>query len=86
MFAKLTSLVGGGITLPFDLGEPFPTAWGQWTHYRATLKADGAPCSVFRISAMNKEDPRLRAARNGVKRLRTVRFSHSLPPPPTAPF
>lgn len=73
MFAKLTSFVGGGAALPFELGEPHSSAWGQWTHYRGTLTADGSPVSVFRISAVNKEDSRLRAARNGVKRLRTVR-------------
>ena len=72
MFAKLSSFVGGGISLPFDLGEPHTSAWGQWTHYQGTLKADGSPVSVFRISAMNKEDPKLGSARNGVKRLRTV--------------
>ena len=72
MFAKLTSLVGGGVTLPFEIGEPYSSAWGQWRHSRGTLKADGSPVSVFSISAINKEDPRLRAARNGVKRLRTV--------------
>jgi len=78
MFAKLTSLVGGGAVLPFELGEPHSSAWGQWTHYRGTLTADGSPCSVFRISAVNKEDPRLRSARNGVKRLRTLRHPNVL--------
>jgi SCY1-like protein 1 len=78
MFAKLTSLVGGGVVLPFELGEPHSSAWGQWTHYRGTLIADGSPCSVFKISAVNKEDPRLRSARNGVKRLRTLRHPNVL--------
>ncbi|KAH7616919.1 putative inactive serine/threonine-protein kinase scy1 [Nannochloris sp. 'desiccata'] len=78
MFAKLTSLVGGGVVLPFELGEPHSSAWGQWTHYRGTLTADDSPCSVFRISAVNKDEPRLRSARNGVKRLRTLRHPNIL--------
>lgn len=72
MLSRLTALVGGGSSLPFELLEPFPTAWGAWTHYKATAKTDGSPVSVFKIAATNKSDPKLVAARNGVKRLRTV--------------
>lgn len=82
MFAKLTSLVGGGTTLPFEVGEAYRSAWGAWTHYRGTLKADGSEVSVFRISAPIKDDVKLNIARNGVKRLRMVRRNgrlHSFP-------
>jgi len=72
MFAKLTALVGSGSALPFDLSDPYPSAWGKWTHYKGTLRADGSNVSVFRISSQNKDDNKLEAARNGVKRLRTV--------------
>ena len=73
MFARLTALVGSGPGLPFDLQEAHPSAWGPWTHYRATMKADGSAVSVFKVWAHTKDDPRLMAARNGVKRLRMVR-------------
>lgn len=72
MFARLTALVSSGSSLPFELGEPFPSSWGAWTHYRATAKADGSAVSVFRVSAAAKQDPKLVAARNGVRRLKMV--------------
>lgn len=73
MFAKLTALVGGGYSLPYNLDEPFTTAWGQWTHYRGYSKDDNSPVSVFKISAADANDKKLVAARNGVKRLKLVR-------------
>lgn len=72
MFARLTALVSSSSGLPFELGEPHRSAWGTWTHYRATAKADGSAVSVFRVSAQSKQDPKLVAARNGVKRLKMV--------------
>ena len=35
---------------------------------------DGSPVSIFSLSASNAQDSLLAAARNGVKRLRTVSF------------
>ena len=72
MFARLTALVSSAAALPFELGEPQGHGWGSWAHFRGTARADGVPVSVFRISAANKLDPKLVAARNGVKRLRMV--------------
>lgn len=73
MFARLTALVGSGTGLPFDVTEDPTLAWGSWTHTRGTWKADGSAVSVFRVSSGNPTDPKLSAARNGTKRLRTVR-------------
>lgn len=75
MFARLTALVSSASALPFELGEPQGHGWGSWAHFRGTARADGAPVSVFRIAAANKLDPKLVAARNGVKRLKMVRWA-----------
>lgn len=79
MFSRLTALVGGGSSLPFELGEEFPpsSAFCNWQHFRATAKADGAPVSAFRLAAP-KGDARLDAARNGAKRLRALRHPNVL--------
>ena len=81
MFGRVFALVGGGYQFPFNVGEAYGSSWGAWTHYNGDSKEDGTPVSVFRISAANKEDPKLVAARNGVKRLRMVKA-----PPPPAPI
>ena len=73
MFAKLSALVSSAPSFPYTLGEPFRTAWGGWKHYQGSSNSDGSAVSVFRISSTNKQDPKLASARNGVKRLRTVR-------------
>ena len=73
MFGRVFALVGGGgPSLPYNVGEAYGSSWGSWTHCRGDSKEDGSPVSVFRISAANKEDAKLVAARNGVKRLRMV--------------
>ncbi len=72
-FAKLSSLVSGGYQFPYTLGDAYSTAWGSWTHFDAVHKESGAAVSVFRVSSANKDEPKMVAARNGVKRLRTVR-------------
>ncbi|GAQ83172.1 Cytoplasmic tRNA export protein [Klebsormidium nitens] len=69
---------GAGIDLPYTIGEAYSTAWGSWTHSRGTKKEDGSPVSVFSLTATNAGDGRLAAARNGVKRLRTVRHPNVL--------
>ncbi len=73
MFAKLSALVSSGPTFPYTLGEAYETAWGSWTHFRGKAREDGAAVSVFKISASSRSDPKLQSARNGVKRLKTVR-------------
>ncbi|KAK7295170.1 hypothetical protein RJT34_18075 [Clitoria ternatea] len=82
MFKFLKEVVGGSGTgikdLPYTIAEPYPSAWGSWTHSRATSKDDGSPVSVFSLSASNAQDGHLAAARNGVKRLRTVRHPNIL--------
>lgn len=72
MLASLKAFVSSGSTFPYTIGQPFSSAWGAWTHYRGTGKEDGSAVSIFKISAANANDPKLRAARNGVKRLKLV--------------
>lgn len=74
MFAKLTALVGGGFSFPYNIEEPYPTAWGQWTHYRGKAKEDGAPVSIFKATFADPADRGLVCARNGIRRLRMVRI------------
>lgn len=82
MFKFLKEVVGGSGTgtrdLPYIIAEPYPSAWGSWTHSRATSKDDGSPVSVFSLSGSNAQDGHIAAARNGVKRLRTVRHPNIL--------
>ncbi|XP_010921160.2 LOW QUALITY PROTEIN: uncharacterized protein [Elaeis guineensis] len=82
MFKFLKGVVAGsgaGIRdLPYNVGEPYPSAWGSWTHYRGTAKDDGSMVSIFSLSGSNSQDGHLAAGRNGVKRLRTVRHPNIL--------
>lgn len=64
--------------LPYNVGEPYQSAWGSWTHYRGTSKDDGSLVSIFALSGSNAQDGHLAAGRNGVKRLRTVRHPNIL--------
>jgi SCY1-like protein 1 len=73
MFAKLTALVGGGYTFPYTVEEAYATCWGGWSHHRGSSKEDGSAVSVFKFQASEASDPKLAAARNGVKRLKMVR-------------
>ncbi|XP_010540261.1 PREDICTED: probable inactive serine/threonine-protein kinase scy1 [Tarenaya hassleriana] len=82
MFNFLKGVVGGSGTglkdLPYNIGDPFPSSWGSWSHFRGTSKDDGSPVSIFSISGSNAQDGHLAAGRNGVKRLRTVRHPNIL--------
>lgn len=69
---------GGLKELPYNIGEPYSSAWGSWIHYRGTSKDDGSSVSIFSLSGSNAQDGHLMAARNGVKRLRTVRHPNVL--------
>ncbi|GLJ36990.1 hypothetical protein SUGI_0749180 [Cryptomeria japonica] len=69
---------GGIRDLPYNIGEPYSSAWGSWTHYRGTSKDDGSSVSIFSLSGTNAQDGHLAAGRNGVKRLRTVRHPNVL--------
>ncbi|XP_047955208.1 probable inactive serine/threonine-protein kinase scy1 isoform X1 [Salvia hispanica] len=70
---------GAGLKdLPYNIGEPYSSAWGSWVHYRGTSKDDGAPVSIFSLSGSSANDGHLVAGRNGVKRLRTVRHPNIL--------
>lgn len=71
-FAKLSSLVSGGYNFPYNIGDAYSTSWGSWSHHEGTHKETGAAVSIFRVSSSNKDEPKMVAARNGVKRLRTV--------------
>ncbi|XP_027363259.1 N-terminal kinase-like protein [Abrus precatorius] len=82
MLKFLKEVVGGSGTglkdLPYNIGEPYPSAWGSWLHCRGTSKDDGSPVSIFSLSGTNAQDGHLAAGRNGVKRLRTVRHPNIL--------
>uniref|UniRef100_A0A2P2LL82 HEAT repeat-containing family protein n=1 Tax=Rhizophora mucronata TaxID=61149 RepID=A0A2P2LL82_RHIMU len=82
MLKFLKGVVGGsgpGVKdLPYNIGEPYPSAWGSWTHHRGTSKDDGSPVSIFSLSGSSAQDGHLAAGRNGVKRLRTVRHPNVL--------
>lgn len=82
MFKFLKEVVGGSGTglrdLPYNIGEPYPSAWGSWLHHRGTSKDDGSPVSIFSLSGTNAQDGHLATGRNGVKRLRTVRHPNIL--------
>ncbi|KAJ8472085.1 hypothetical protein OPV22_026428 [Ensete ventricosum] len=82
MFKFLKGVVGGSGTgpkdLPYNIGEPYPSAWGSWTHHRGTSKEDGSSVSIFSLSGSSSQDGHLAAGRNGVKRLRTVRHPNIL--------
>ncbi|XP_042014312.1 probable inactive serine/threonine-protein kinase scy1 [Salvia splendens] len=70
---------GAGLKdLPYNIGEPYSSAWGSWVHYRGTSKDDGAPVSIFSLTGSSANDGHLVAGRNGVKRLRTVRHPNIL--------
>jgi SCY1-like protein 1 len=82
MFKFLKGVVAGsgaGVKdLPYNIGEPYSSAWGSWLHCRGTSKEDGSPVSIFSLSGSNAADGHLAAGRNGVKRLRTVRHPNIL--------
>ncbi|CAA7392940.1 unnamed protein product [Spirodela intermedia] len=70
---------GSGLKdLPYNIGEPYASAWGSWTHHRGSSKDDGSSVSIFSLSGSNAQDGHLAAGRNGVKRLRTVRHPNIL--------
>lgn len=82
MFKFLKDVVSGsgaGLKdLPYNIGNPYSSAWGSWVHYRGTSKDDGSPVSIFALSGSHATDGHLAAGRNGVKRLRTVRHPNIL--------
>ncbi|XVF00378.1 hypothetical protein REPUB_Repub03eG0280400 [Reevesia pubescens] len=82
MFKFLKGVVAGSGTglkdLPYNIGDPYLSAWGSWSHFRGTSKDDGSPVSIFSLSGSNPQDGHLAAGRNGVKRLRTVRHPNIL--------
>ncbi|KAJ8540191.1 hypothetical protein K7X08_026580 [Anisodus acutangulus] len=82
MFNFLKGVVSGSGTglkdLPYNIGEPYSSAWGSWIHYRGISKDDGTPVSIFALSGNSTNDGHLAAGRNGVKRLRTVRHPNIL--------
>ncbi|CAN1311400.1 Probable inactive serine/threonine-protein kinase scy1 [Linum perenne] len=82
MLKFLKGVVAGSGTgikdLPYNIGEPYPSAWGSWTHHRGTSKDDGSAVSIFCLSGSSAQDGHLAAGRNGIKRLRTVRHPNIL--------
>ena len=77
-----SSMFSGGFSLPYEIGERHALCWGKWQHFRATRTTDKKPFSLFRLTASPSDALTLEAARNGVKKLRTVRSascSHEFP-------
>ncbi|XP_024515557.1 N-terminal kinase-like protein isoform X1 [Selaginella moellendorffii] len=72
------SAAGGIKDLPYSIGDPYAASWGSWTHCQGTSKEDNSPVSIFSFTASGAQDGRLAPARNGVKRLRTVRHPNVL--------
>ena len=68
----LKQLVGGASAFPYSLGTAYPSAFGEWAHFEGTSKEDNTPVSVFRLNASKSDPQKLQAARNGVKRLKSV--------------
>eukprot|EP00271_Cylindrocystis_brebissonii_P013991 TRINITY_DN3474_c1_g1_i1.p1 TRINITY_DN3474_c1_g1~~TRINITY_DN3474_c1_g1_i1.p1 ORF type:complete len:880 (-),score=157.79 TRINITY_DN3474_c1_g1_i1:1199-3838(-) len=64
--------------IPYNIGEAYSSAWGSWTHFQGTAKDTGDPVSIFTLTGSNAQDARLAAARNGAKRLRTLRHPNVL--------
>ena len=75
MASWLLSSVGLGASkpaFPYTVGEAYAEAWGSWTHHRGTARDEqNAEVSIFKLTGA-ATDPKLVAARNGVKRLRLV--------------
>lgn len=69
----LKQLVSSGNSFPYTVGEPYTTAFESWSHFKGTSKEDGAEVSIFKISSSSASDPKIQAARNSVKRLKSVR-------------
>ena len=68
----LKQLVGGSSSFPYTLGTAYSNAFGDWTHFEGTGKEDNSAVSIFRLSADRSDHAKLQAARNGVKRLKSV--------------
>ena len=69
----LKQLVGSASAFPYTLGTSYSTAYGEWTHFEGISREDNASVSVFRLIASKSDPQKLQAARNGVKRLKSVR-------------
>ncbi|KAL6992620.1 hypothetical protein U1Q18_010732 [Sarracenia purpurea var. burkii] len=80
MFKFLKDVVTGSGSgpnnLPYNIGEPYSSAWGSWTHSRGISKVNFAFSNLFRRS--NANDGHFAAGRNCVKRLCTVRHPNIL--------
>ncbi|KAI3831827.1 hypothetical protein MKX03_022199 [Papaver bracteatum] len=61
------------MSIPFNIGESYSSAWGSWTRSRGTSRDDGSLVSIFSLTGSDTQDGHLAAARNGVKRLPTAR-------------
>lgn len=75
----LKQLVGSTSSFPYTLGVAHTTAFGAWSHYDGTSKEDNSSVSIFKLSASKSDPQKLQAARNGVKRLKSVCFKFKVP-------
>ncbi|KAK3284628.1 hypothetical protein CYMTET_7730 [Cymbomonas tetramitiformis] len=78
MFKSLSSLWSSGPSLNYSVEEPFGSAFGTWIHYSGKSKEDESEVSVFKMQCSDVLDPRMIAAKNGVKRLRTIKHPNVL--------
>ena len=58
MFKFLKGVVAGSASgpnnLPYNIGDPYPSAWGSWTHHRGTSKVNPtlSPLSMHIYTSM----------------------------------
>lgn len=68
MLKFLKGVVGGSGTgprdLPYNIGDPYPSAWGSWTHFRGSSKVAlwlilSVVVFIFLCVYFNSVDPNL---------------------------
>uniref|UniRef100_A0A7S0RU83 Protein kinase domain-containing protein n=1 Tax=Pyramimonas obovata TaxID=1411642 RepID=A0A7S0RU83_9CHLO len=73
MFKSLSGLFSTAPVFPYTLEEPYETSWGNWTHFRGKTKDGELPVSIFKCNPPSIDDPVWLIAKNGAKRLKTLR-------------
>lgn len=79
MFKSLGSLWGPVFPYTVEATPCDSRCWGgQWAHYRGVSKDDNSAVSIFKIEAADANDKKMIAARNGVKRSKTLKHPNIL--------
>ncbi|GHP09154.1 hypothetical protein PPROV_000789100 [Pycnococcus provasolii] len=75
MLSFLSEKLTGAKQFPYVL-EDTPEelgGWAHWNHFQGTKRENSMPVSIFKMSGRSNTDAAVQAARNGMKRLRTMR-------------